>query len=498
MVCSNCNTKYYSRTNCPKCGTEAFALNKGRRAPSNADYSYIYRITIAFFIISVLMAVIFLQSSVKKHTKNGSEDVQYKKYPLVKVTEKLKNETKPVSIVVNNVTPGAIDPKLQRLNDLGVKAYNESDYDAALDYFLQVHEADNSNDTTKRNIVNALIAMGGKSLQDGSYERAISDFNKALEYNEYDFGAYKGIGVAYFNLGDKKKGLSNLLTAYDLNQNDDNLNMTIAKVYADMLDYENAKKFLNFVSRDLKNNKEREMLLATIEKQLADLEGKDEAETPHFKVFYDGYDDPVAGRLVSVILEEAYFKIGRQLGYYPPQKLSAILYTNEEFKQDIDIPTWVGAIFDGKIKLPSGGLKDRSKKLEEALSHEFTHAVIFSKTGGKCPTWLNEGLAQILSGVPLPDRKTISIVVKSRNLPSIARLQGDFMNMTDDDAYVAYLISRLFTQHMIDASGMNAINKYLDRLAKGDGYEAGFKKAFYSDLNETYTAFISQLKSKYN
>ena len=91
----------------------------------------------------------------------------------------------------------------------------------------------------------------------------------------------------------------------------------------------------------------------------------------HFIVKYEAGENAVAGHLVSLLLEEAYMRIGFDFGHYPDDRIVAVLYTKKQFHDITRSPSWSGAIYDGRIKLPVGGLTERTGLLEGVLFHEY-------------------------------------------------------------------------------------------------------------------------------
>jgi hypothetical protein len=488
------------QTHCPKCGSAAFSLNKGKRIPTRADYRYLYKVSIAVFLVAVFTAVIFLNLS-EKGDKSGSKKEGYQKISLIKIKTGQNSEEE------NTVRPlkkqeGPKDDEFAKLNGMGINAYNEADYDKAFIYFFQAYSINKSSETVKRNLYNTLIAKGSVNLSQKQFDEALKNFEKGLDYVDDDHSAYQGIGLSYFGIGDYKNALDNLLTAYEFNKNDDGLKLAIAKIYYNKENYEDSKKFIDLIEDKERYSAQINIYLKLADQNITDIKDKVKTKSSHFKVYYDGYKDPVAGNLVSMILEELYFSIGRELNHYPPEKVTAILYTKEQFNENISIPDWAGAIFDGKIKLPAGGIKNRSNKLKEVLAHEYTHAVIFSKlnslkVNSNCPTWLNEGLAQILSAKEEPGKETIAFIVRNNFLPDLLTLESSFLKMSARDAKIAYIISTLFTQDIIKTFTINSVNTFLDRLSEGINSRTAFLDTFYTDIDEFYKKFLNELKAKY-
>src|SRR5205814_97190 len=65
-------------------------------------------------------------------------------------------------------------------------------------------------------------------------------------------------------------------------------------------------------------------------------------------------------------------------------------------RYNTEAPSWAGALNDGKLRIPIGGVDAMNPELGRVLEHELTHSFIRSMARGRCPTWLNEGLAQLM------------------------------------------------------------------------------------------------------
>ena len=95
-------------------------------------------------------------------------------------------------------------------------------------------------------------------------------------------------------------------------------------------------------------------------------------------------------------LDDGYRDLASQLGYEPSEKIIVILYTQKEFVDITEAPSWAGAINDGKLRIPIRGVSVMNTELARVLKHELTHSFLSSLAGGRCPTWLNEGMAQMM------------------------------------------------------------------------------------------------------
>lgn len=104
----------------------------------------------------------------------------------------------------------------------------------------------------------------------------------------------------------------------------------------------------------------------------------------HFNVVFYGSENVVSAHLISLVLEEAYRKVGADILFWPRESIGAVLYPEKDFFDITKSPSWVGAIYDGKIKMPAGGLVDRTGELERVISTSI-HTPLSSGSQGAGP-----------------------------------------------------------------------------------------------------------------
>jgi tetratricopeptide (TPR) repeat protein len=120
--------------------------------------------------------------------------------------------------------------------------------------------------------------------------------------------------------------------------------------------------------------------------------------TPHFNVRYDADVDNELASAVTDYLEEQFWTLSERFGHTPRQPITVLLYPTRQFRDVTQAADSVAGLFDGKIRVPLGGLQRINPSARAVLVHELTHAVVHSKTRGNCPRWLHEGLAQMSEG----------------------------------------------------------------------------------------------------
>lgn len=115
----------------------------------------------------------------------------------------------------------------------------------------------------------------------------------------------------------------------------------------------------------------------------------------HFRLEFEG--NPSRNDILEAlsVLEVAYDSLCRLFEFYPENKMHLVLYQSADYQGLGPRPDWVGAVFDGKLRVPVG-LMQRREVYRPILFHELTHSFIRAMTRTKVPLWLNEGIAQVV------------------------------------------------------------------------------------------------------
>ena len=113
---------------------------------------------------------------------------------------------------------------------------------------------------------------------------------------------------------------------------------------------------------------------------------------------YDGNSEPELARDILRALEMHFAAIESELNFTPPDSIGVVLYTQQAFADITRAPSWVGALNDGRIRVPVQGLTSLTPDLSRILKHELTHSFVQQKTHRLAPTWVQEGLAQWVEG----------------------------------------------------------------------------------------------------
>lgn len=210
-------------------------------------------------------------------------------------------------------------------------------------------------------------------------------------------------------------------------------------------------------------------LLHKAEKELEVEEKSRSKESRHFTLHYQG--DRTSAELqlqILATLESAYQDISGQLSFEPAENIVVILYTKTEFMDITQAPAWAGALNDGKLRIPIGGISAMDTELERNLRHELTHSFVHWLSKGRCPTWLNEGLAELMEprSAAMYARQLGPLFLDRKAIP-FSILQYSFTRFSPVQAEIAYAESLSATDYLRDRYGMFEIRRMLQSIGSG-------------------------------
>ena len=221
-------------------------------------------------------------------------------------------------------------------------------------------------------------------------------------------------------------------------------------------------------------------------------------ESNHFVLKYEGKQtsDGLRAQLIAT-LESEYDDLVRELGIVPRNSILVVLYTEQSFFDVTQAPSWSGAVFDGKLRIPVSGLTSVTPELARVLKHELTHSFISQLANGRCPQWLNEGIAQALEPKQLSHGKLLAELFRTQREIPLNALEGSFMAFSSVQATVAYEESLAAVQYISDTYGMGDLQRVLERLGQGSSTEAALRATIHSDYGQLEAEIGKYLNSKY-
>jgi Tfp pilus assembly protein PilF len=341
-------------------------------------------------------------------------------------------------------------------------------FTAILIIMQSMHAMPAVSETAEQNTYLRHVQNGMTRLKSGDYRSARDSFEEAVRYNDAGLEAHLGIGMVYYHQREDREAERELKRVLELDPRFASAYEVLGEISYRNDDLETAISYWErAVALDPSAAPFRERLERVRKEQKTEKDFNRDV-TSHFLTKYEGREKIEAGRIILKILEDAYGEIGRALSFYPDREIQVVLYSSEQFRDVTDAPGWSAGVYDGKIRIPAGGIEQETPGLRRLLYHEYTHAVVRS-LAPRCPTWLNEGLAQYFEGrdIDARQRGTLKRIAREGKLPPLSKLEGSFMGLRDDQAVYTYLVSLSAVRYMIDSFGVYRVRSVLDELAAG-------------------------------
>jgi tetratricopeptide (TPR) repeat protein len=222
-------------------------------------------------------------------------------------------------------------------------------------------------------------------------------------------------------------------------------------------------------------------------------------ESSHFNLHFEGKQTSESFRRdLLAALDADYDDLVRDLGYSPHDTIAVTLYTQQAFFDVTRAPSWSGAINDGKLRIPVNGMQSVTSDLAHVLKHELTHSFIAQMSSSRCPTWLNEGVAQMEEGKSSGSNghALAQLFGAGAEIP-YNMLEGSFMNFSAPEASTAYAESLASAEFIRDTYGMGDIQQILERLSQGSGTEAALRGSIHSDYRQLQDEMTRWLADRY-
>jgi tetratricopeptide (TPR) repeat protein len=225
-----------------------------------------------------------------------------------------------------------------------------------------------------------------------------------------------------------------------------------------------------------------------------------ERETGHFALRYEGAQSSEALRAQLLeTLEAAYRDLSIEFSREPRASIPVVLYTSKDFFDVTRAPGWVGALNDGQIRIPLRGMNSVTPALARILRHELAHSFINQATQGRCPQWLNEGIAMMLEPRSLNGGAALAKLFKADREVPLNALESGFSSFSGEQAQLAYMESLATVSYIRDRYGMSDVMRILDRLGEGESVESALRSTIHCDYRqlqeETGAALIHQFGS---
>ena len=254
------------------------------------------------------------------------------------------------------------------------------------------------------------------------HEALIAETNECLE-------------MAEWNCAEK-----NVRTLLKETPDDQNLQLHLAGILFEQERYEDCIAYVqsrNFKHEDLDflKQKSESLMLEMAELQLE--------RSMHFRVEFEGRPSRSDVMEALSVLEVAYDSLCRLFDFHPENKMHLVLYESSQYQGIGPRPEWVGAVFDGKLRIPVNVMAYR-EIYRPMFFHELTHAFVRAMTRHHVPLWVNEGIAQVI------DASRTGMARPEGGAPSIEALTTPFVNENNTSAAVKlYWYSQAMVERLL-------------------------------------------------
>jgi hypothetical protein len=160
-------------------------------------------------------------------------------------------------------------------------------------------------------------------------------------------------------------------------------------------------------------------------------------------------------------VDSAFARVSQQLGCFAEEKIVTIIQSRDAYKKATDAAEWSGGQYDGRIRVPVMSGQQMDARQEQVLAHETTHACMAML--GEWPSWLQEGMAQKLSGETLlPQVRTqLAELAKAGKLPKLEALRRGWSALNTQGALLAYALALQAVDALYDNFGSDGVRNLM-------------------------------------
>jgi tetratricopeptide (TPR) repeat protein len=334
-------------------------------------------------------------------------------------------------------------------------------------------------------------------LTRGDMEHALADERTALTYGPESAGLLMNVAYLHLRRSEFKQSLEYLERARRAEPDNPDVPKLAGWAYYGLNKMDQAVSEWKR-SLALRPDSEVQAALEKAQRDKQEEENYTENASSNFTLRYSGEAEPGLARDVLRTLETHYSAIGSELNFSPPDAIGVVLYTQQAFADITRAPGWVGALNDGRIRVPVQGLSSMTPELSRVLKHELTHSFIQQKTRGRAPTWIQEGLAQWMEGKRSEDNASALVeIYQDGHAATLGGLEGPWLNFSSEAASYAYAWALANMEAIIQTNSMGDVERILDRIGSGSSTEEALREVLHSNYSDVMQSTAEYLRKNY-
>lgn len=388
---------------------------------------------------------------------------------------------------------------------LGRSEWNLATSFAERAWMLYLEAADEGGEAVySRQAALAKMALAKAALEQEQYQHAASMYRQSAELYP-DPRAHASAGQIAGKLEDWQAARRDFEAALGLPRVEPSTHLRLAEVLYALGETERAIERVEEGVRAGADSQEARTLLTRFRREVAVEENYARGGTLHFAITFENVDEQRDFlHRVETSLERIYTRVCRELGQYPQNRVPVVVYPSAStYREASGAPTWTAAVYNGKIRVPTGDLAEApDEHLDRLLAHEFSHYLIERLAGARAPAWLQEGLAQHVeangeapSWIPGFTRRLLRSY-RDKPMPfTTKQLEGSFHGASGSGVQAAYAASYYMIQDILERDGMFRLHGFMEALKQGTSSEDALYQEMYltyDKLDERWVTYAKQ------
>ncbi len=363
-------------------------------------------------------------------------------------------------------------------NNHAAELLHQGHYQEGLELLKKLHAAVPYDEQIRRNLSNGYLQAGNSYLQQKRYPELAELMLEAQEFDDTQRDFWKLRGYALFGQKAYFEAEVELQEARAMGEPDAQILYLLGEIFYTTDRMYEALDVLESAQQYDAENHAVNAMLEKVRRELAVEKEMDKEYGGHFVVTFDGEQNEELGAEVLEVLEDAYNWIGSQLDHYPEERVTVILYSQRQFSQLTNSPDWAGGLYDGKIRLPVGGIDSISDQVRGLLYHEYMHVVLRDIAGNNLPTKKKKKKKK--KKEPESGELDISLYRQAREnqqLFALSSLEGSFQKLSGMQVFLAYQQSYAVVRFLLDDYGWQPLRDLLFALGEGQSISQAFDAA---------------------
>ena len=387
------------------------------------------------------------------------------------------------AVLLLAAAPGAAAESAADYNAQGVQEYNAKQWDKAVRSFESAYRLDRTNATVRRNLCNALQAQANEFARSEDFDTAARLLAQAITADPENASPLVQLGSYYLHVDMNADAAARLAEAVELDPSNLDAQELLGDAYYKQNNVAAAVEQWEYVQETDPKRPGLDAKMAKAQREASVENSFSKSASSHFEYLHKPNINGVDLNKVLRILERAYRDIGRKSGMYPPTPIQVSVYDAEDFEKATQLGEHVGAVYDGKIRVP---IRDKSgqvlpeEELTRRLYHEYTHVVVRSWAGNNVPWWFNEGLAETFSNeVAATDIELLQEANAQGALFPLASLeQAQLKKLDPDTLHLAYRQAHATVDFLWNKYGQRGMAAMMESLRAGTSAEDALSASY--------------------